>query len=847
MHEPINYKSINLEQLRDQSTNHHSKIPFQHQIEAFEALSKTFKFGSEKPGSGILVLPTGAGKTFTATRWLSDHVIPKNIKILWLAPSFYLLDQAFATFYNSARDIPEPKKTLNIRCVSSNPSHAKASSIQLTDDIVIMTIQTAINNLHTNALDNSGKNFETAFRKFIDSCRETGLFVVVDEAHHSPAYGCRNLLIGEKDSALGLRGLFPQLNLLGLTATPTYNDKARRGWLWKIFENEIIYEAKKESLISQGVLARPNYIEVATGKELEVDDKLYDRLVKQHQDLPESIIEKLASDKQRNNFIVHTYVSNKDTYGKTIIFADRWFQCVYIKDKLLEKGIKVDAIYSHIDADPGSADARNKRTQSDNQRILDEFKNGKLDVLINVRMLTEGADVPSVQTVFITRQTTSSILMTQMIGRALRGEKVGGSAEANVVLFFDDWKRLVDWANPKDGDTIDKPKLCVKGYHPFEYISIRLVEELSKSIESGGDYQIVFSKICPIGWYKTEIVYADVDNKHESMESFTEFVMVYEHTKSKFDSFILFIRSTNLLDEWSKEYLDDKWMQSQVQQWISDGFERKTDNIGEKLDSDLIKIVRHIAQNQSVPIYHPFEERELYDLDKIAYKVIDLPSRLKYEYLSKEFSQPETLWKVFYKSLIRFETAVDAAIRNIINPKPEGETTSHVILTLERGVKELNEVEKEEVKKRDGYACLCCGVNTKGKLQIDHIKPFSMGGETSKENSQTLCVTCNRCKGQNEIDFRCNTTKLINPKNLDLSFTSEGEKAIKALTRVVNFFYHCKAVSKIDWEVYTYTYNIYLYPSNNPEWLLPHKAELLKLIKNKLGCHAEYINISTMK
>ena len=116
-----------------------------------------------------------------------------------------------------------------------------------------MTIQTAINNLHPDAIDNSGKKFETAFRKFIDNCRETGLFVVVDEAHHSPAYGCRNLLIGEKDSALGLRGLLPELHLLGLTATPTYNDKARRGWLWKIFENEIIYEAKKESLILQGV------------------------------------------------------------------------------------------------------------------------------------------------------------------------------------------------------------------------------------------------------------------------------------------------------------------------------------------------------------------------------------------------------------------------------------------------------------------------------------------------------------------------------------------------------------------------------------------------------------------
>ena len=107
---------------------------------------------------------------------------------------------------------------------------------------------------------------------------ETGLFVVVDEAHHSPAYGCRNLLISEKQSALGLKKLVPELRLLGLTATPTYTDKARRGWLWKIFENGIIYEAKKETLITQQVLSRPNYIQVSTGKELEVDDRLYDQI-----------------------------------------------------------------------------------------------------------------------------------------------------------------------------------------------------------------------------------------------------------------------------------------------------------------------------------------------------------------------------------------------------------------------------------------------------------------------------------------------------------------------------------------------------------------------------------------
>ncbi|MHC5719527.1 MAG: HNH endonuclease, partial [Nostoc sp.] len=167
--------------------------------------------------------------------------------------------------------------------------------------------------------------------------------------------------------------------------------------------------------------------------------------------------------------------------------------------------------------------------------------------------------------------------------------------------------------------------------------------------------------------------------------------------------------------------------------------------------------------------------------------------------------------------------------------------------------RELTEEEKEQVKERDGYACLCCGVKAEGKLQIDHIKPFSMGGETFVENLQTLCVICNRRKGRNEIDFRQNKTKLSIaktdlsiPKNLE-SFTLESEKAIRTLTRIVNLFYHCKAVYKVDWEVYTYTYNIYLYPNNKPEWLLKHKAELLKFVQDQLGRRAYNIEVTTKK
>jgi hypothetical protein len=34
---------------------------------------------------------------------------------------------------------------------------------------------------------------------------------------------------------LGLRERFPQMHLMGLTATPTHSEEKKRGWLHKLF------------------------------------------------------------------------------------------------------------------------------------------------------------------------------------------------------------------------------------------------------------------------------------------------------------------------------------------------------------------------------------------------------------------------------------------------------------------------------------------------------------------------------------------------------------------------------------------------------------------------------------
>ena len=64
--------------------------------------------------------------------------------------------------------------------------------------------------------------------------------------------------------------------------------------------------------------------------------------------------------------------------------------------------------------------------------------------------------------------------------------------------------------------------------------------------------------------------------------------------------------------------------------------------------------------------------------------------------------------------------------------------------------REINLRLRFTVMERDNFTCRMCGrspATTHGvKLQIDHIKPWSKGGETTIDNLQTLCSDCNLVK-----------------------------------------------------------------------------------------------------
>lgn len=435
-----------------------------------------------------------------------------------------------------------------------------------------------------------------------------------------------------------------------------------------------------------------------------------------------------------------------------------------------------------------------------------------------------------------------------MIGRALRGKKAGAGKDkeiANIVFFTDNWKRVINFATPeKEGDKADN-EIRIRGHYPIQYIAIKLVEDLSKKIDSG----IVFAdrdflEQLPVGWYETEVTI----NVDEETNTFREFVIVYQNMLHKFEKFIKEIPD-KLFSEWENENLTDEWMQPQVTDWIISYFDNEQDNRNKTLDLDLIRIARHIAQAGTPPVFCTFEERDQHDLSKIAFEVVQkrLDDLTIDEILIKEFNCPDKMWQLFYYDINRFSSAFDAERRRAIyrikyNSEPVFNIPDPEIREIK---KELTEKEKEQVFIRDNYTCLCCGkFKMKGKrvnLEIDHIIPLKFGGQTTIDNSQTLCSVCNKVKSINEVNFRVYKTSLSSPKEeLELFSLSNSEYWKWVLQRIVNSFYHCQAVSEIKMDhrprsKYRYNWEISLYEGNNPAWLKKHKKKIVDFVHKELG------------
>ena len=796
--------------------NDSPKVPASHQSAALEKLYRWYESRPKTHKGAILVLPTGGGKTFTAVRFLCKTALSDGYKVLWLAHTHHLLEQAFKSLEEDLGQIAEPRSNLKVRVVSGTKDHYPVYEIKPDDDVVIATLQT---------ISKAHKERHRALEAFLKSANKK-LFVVFDEAHHAPAPSYRKLI-------QSLRDQIPDMCVLGLTATPTYTDKGREGWFAELFPQGIVYQVAPQDLMAQGILAEPVPEQYETNFEPDFDEREYQKWIGTFRDIPEDVIGQLADNRARNEYIGATYVSNRKKYGKTIIFADRWYQCEAIGKYLEKRGVRAGSVYSHV-----VRGGTKKSADENNKKVLGDFKAGKLEVILNVRMLTEGTDLPDAKTAFVTRQTTSRNLLTQMVGRALRGPKFGGTEKAHLVFFTDNWQQLINWAEYEMPGGIPKPGDPEYGKRPpLQYISIELVRKLAMQMDSGlNENSTPYLSLLPVGWYLVD--YTAQLNGSDNLEPVKRLVMVFDHEKGGYERLINGLNPKGL-NRFEDENVQFEDVNSLVEDQKIEFFPEPQSHFGSNLNQDIFSILRHVAQNRSPPRFFQFEERENYDLDLIAKEHIDKdtgPTKLNQE-LQIEYFRDDRYWNVIYPSYGHFKSQYDGCVNRILKPPSPGTPPGEEVEHPPEG---LTGEEKLQIKERDEYTCLCCGSTNRGFLQVDHIDPRYRGGSNDPENLQTLCGECNNKKRTETIAFVDHTTRLTEPPEalpdieVPAYLSDEDLKGwIEFAQRTVNFFYQCGAVKTImitEIRPCCYQWEVRLHHRNDPKWLKPHLSELLKRI-----------------
>ncbi len=112
--------------------------------------------------------------------------------------------------------------------------------------------------------------------------------------------------------------------------------------------------------------------------------------------------------------------------------------------------------------------------------------------------------------------------------------------------------------------------------------------------------------------------------------------------------------------------------------------------------------------------------------------------------------------KIYHNPKGGFEICVGELINGKLAKSDSYSTPqSRKVATQQKSLGQNNHKTKREIGlslrykilKRDNYKCCICGASpakdSSVELHIDHILPWSKGGETTEENLQTLCSKCN--------------------------------------------------------------------------------------------------------
>jgi len=353
---------------------------------------------------GLLSLPTGAGKTRIVVQALIEAVRDDAFRgpILWIAQTDELCEQAVQTWSYVWRAAGAGRRLGISRLWAVN----EAEPIEGGDQIVIATIAKL------------GGCVGDPDYEWLSQAE----CVVVDEAHGATESSYTEVL-----EWLGLGRGRDRCPLIGLTATPFRGiSKEETERLVRRFGEYRLdagaFDGDPYAALQRiGVLAHVRHrLLEGTVIELSEDELKQLKLLRR---LPPSVEDRLGADKNRNRILLESIRALPDNWT-VLLFAASVDHAETMAGLLSLQGVPAAAISAGTD--PGAR-----------RHYVEEFRVGRIRVLTNYGVLSQGFDAPAVRAVYVARPTFSPNLYQQMIGRGLRGPLNGGKEECLIVNVAD--------------------------------------------------------------------------------------------------------------------------------------------------------------------------------------------------------------------------------------------------------------------------------------------------------------------------------------------------------------------------------------------------------------------------
>ena len=233
-------------------------------------------------------------------------------------------------------------------------------------------------------------------------------YIVIDEAHRAGAEGHIDVLTH-----------FTPKFLLGMTATPERTDGFN---VFELFDYNVPYEIRLQHALEEEMLAPFHYYGVADvtyadGTSVRDDSELDILVTPERASHVVDALEKYAQ---------------AGVQPRGLIFCSRNDEAATLSETLNSMTFRGRPLRTIALSGKDSLDTR--------EAVVESLERGELDYILTVDIFNEGVDIPSVNQIVMLRQTQSSIVFVQQLGRGLRKDPSTDKEYLVVIDFIGNYK-----------------------------------------------------------------------------------------------------------------------------------------------------------------------------------------------------------------------------------------------------------------------------------------------------------------------------------------------------------------------------------------------------------------------